>query len=198
MSESVEIGTVPAEAPEHLDSEEMVAALNALSASDKLKLRAIEKVYLSGTGFSPKELLHEAMCRGIFNARKCPRDVPVMAFVVQTMRSIANHDREERHRETTDGSPHEMADEVMPVMFSSSPATPEEIILDRESTDMVGGILSCFDGDEEAQMVILGWSGDRRGKELREFVGVDQAALDYAIKRIRRTMMKRYPNGWTL
>ena len=36
----------------------------------------------------------------------------------------------------------------------------------------------------------------RRGKELRDFVGVDQTALDYAIKRVRRTMTKRYPNGW--
>jgi hypothetical protein len=31
---------------------------------------------------------------------------------------------------------------------------------------------------------------------LRDFVGVDQAALDYATKRIRRAMTKRYPNGW--
>jgi hypothetical protein len=27
-------------------------------------------------------------------------------------------------------------------------------------------------------------------------VGVDQAGLDYAIKRIRRAMTKRYPHGW--
>lgn len=196
MSESVDIGTVPAVATEHLDSEEVVAALHALSASDKLKLKAIETAYLSGTGMSPKELLHDAMCRAILGNRKCPRDVPVMAFVVQTMRSIASHEREKRHREITDGSPHEKPDKAMPVVFASAPPTPESILLDRES-DIVGGILSCFDGDEEAQMVILGVSGGRRGKELREFVGVDQAALDYALKRIRRVMIKRYPNGWT-
>ena len=62
--------------------------------------------------------------------------------------------------------------------------------------DTVNAIHDCFDGDEEAQMVVLGWSEGYRGAELREFVGVDQAGLDYAIKRIRRTMTKRYPDGW--
>jgi hypothetical protein len=194
MSESVDIGTVPAVAAEHLAPEEVVAAL--LSTEDKLKLAAIETAYLSGTGMSPKELLHDAMCRAVLGDRKCPREVPVMAFIVQTMRSISSHEREKRHREITDGSPHETPDKAMPVVFASAPPTPESILLDRVS-DIVGGILSCFDGDEEAQMVILGLSGGRRGKELREFVGVDQAALDYALKRIRRVMIKRYPNGWT-
>jgi hypothetical protein len=70
------------------------------------------------------------------------------------------------------------------------------MLIERESEDTVVAIHDCFEGDEQAQMVVLGWSEGYRGKELRDFVGVDQAALDYAIKRIRRTMTKRYPNGW--
>ena len=75
------------------------------------------------------------------------------------------------------------------------PPPQRRILLDRESQDTVA-IHDCFDGDEKAQMVVLGWSEGYRGAELREFVDVDQAALDYAIKRIRRTMTKRYPHGW--
>jgi hypothetical protein len=35
-----------------------------------------------------------------------------------------------------------------------------------------------------------------RGKELRDFVGVDQDRLDYLGKKIRRKMLKLYPNGY--
>ena len=35
-------------------------------------------------------------------------------------------------------------------------------------------------------MLVRRWSEGCRGKELRELVGVDQAALDYEVKRVRR------------
>jgi DNA-directed RNA polymerase specialized sigma24 family protein len=118
-----------------------------------------------------------------------------MAFIVQTMRSIASHHREKRRREPADGGAAQEAQEARPV-FSAAASDPEQTLIERESEDTVGAIHGCFEGDEQAQMVVLGWSEGYRGKELRDFVGVDQAALDYAIKRIRRTMTKRYPNGW--
>ena len=71
-------------------------------------------------------------------------------------------------------------------MFSAAPQTPSRSSSSRSREDTVGAIHGCFEGDEQAQMVVLGWSEGYRGKELRDFVGVDQAALDYAIKRIRR------------
>ena len=69
---------------------------------------------------------------------------------------------------------------------------PEQLLLSQEA---VAVIQRHFDGDERAQMVLLGWTGDLRGQDLREFVGVDQAELDYVIKRIRRLMKKNYPAG---
>ena len=127
--------------------------------------------------------------------RNCPRDTAFMAFITQSMRSIASHHREKRQRETADGGTSQEVDGAKPV-FTAAPSSPEQILLDRESQDTVVAIHDCFDGDEKAQMVVLGWSEGYRGPELREFVDVDQAALDYAIKRIRRTMTKRYPHGW--
>jgi hypothetical protein len=86
---------------------------------------------------------------------------------------------------------------VQDVVAERLPGPSEDVVLiERESEDTVGAIHDCFEGDEQAQMVVLGWSEGYRGKELRDFVGVDQAALDYATKRIRRAMTKRYPNGW--
>ena len=69
-------------------------------------------------------------------------------------------------------------------------------LIEQEAGDTVSVIHGSFAGDEQAQMLVLGWSEGYRGKELRELLGVDQAALDYVIKRVRRAMMKRYPHGW--
>jgi DNA-directed RNA polymerase specialized sigma24 family protein len=195
MSLSGQEGTVVAPSVDHLTPEEIANAFDSLSPQDKLKLAAVERVYLGGTGLAPKELLHEAMCSAIMGVRRCPRDLVFMAFIIQSMRSIANHEREKRARETADGSVDEGG--AAPAIFTSPASTPEEMLLEREAVDATDAIQKCFDGDEQAQMVILGWSAGYRGKELRDFVGADQPALDYAIKRIRRAMTKRFPNGWT-
>jgi DNA-directed RNA polymerase specialized sigma24 family protein len=197
MGLSGQEGTESVSAPDHLDPEEITDAFDSLSPQDKLQLEAIEKVYLGGTGLAPNQLLHEAMCSAIMGDRKCPRPVPFMAFVIQSMRSIASHEREKRARETADGSVEDPDHGSASVMFASPPSTPEESLLEREAVDVIKHFQNCFEGDEQAQMVILGWSGGYRGKELRDFVGVDQPTLDYAIKRVRRVMKKRFPHGWT-
>ena len=75
MNQAGDIGTETAPSSDHLDPEEVIAALDSLSVQDKLKLTAIEKVYLRGTDLFPKELLPEAMCSAIMGDRKCPRHV---------------------------------------------------------------------------------------------------------------------------
>src|SRR2546422_11713373 len=79
-----------------LEHDELLAALDGLSPDDKIKLYAIEGVYLRGTRFAPRGLVQEAVCRAILGDRRCPKQVPVMAFLVMTMKSIASHDREQR------------------------------------------------------------------------------------------------------
>jgi DNA-directed RNA polymerase specialized sigma24 family protein len=195
MSQTRQIGSEPVTSDGVLDSEDISEAFDSLSPENRLKLYEIERIAVRGTDLSPGDLLHEALSAAIMGDRNCPRDVPFMAFIVETMRSIASHHREKRRGEPTDGGAAPEAQEARPV-FSAAASDPEQTLIERESADTVGAIHDCFEGDEQAQMVVLGWSDGYRGKDLRDFVGVDQTALDYIIKRIRRTMAKRYPNGW--
>lgn len=195
MSQTGEMGPDPAPSSSFLKTEEIAEAFDALSTADRLKLDEIERVYLRGTDLSPGDLLHEAVCSAILEDRNCPRGVPFIAFIIQTMRSIANHQREKRWREAADGGASQEADGAG-IMFTGGSTDPEQSLLDRESEDIIQAIHASFDGDEQAQLLILGWSEGYRGKELREFIGVEQTALDYLIKRVRRTMVKRNPNGW--
>jgi hypothetical protein len=45
--------------------------------------------------------------------------------------------------------------------------------------------------------VLRGLAEGKKGKALRDFAALDQATLDYAIKRIRRVALRRFPEGWT-
>jgi hypothetical protein len=79
------------------------------------------------------------------------------------------------------------------------PLSPEDEAMREEEdsarSEMVKDIFALFKDDQEAGLVLLGWSDGLRGEKLREFVGVDQPALDYAAKRIRRRLSKLYPKG---
>ena len=184
---------------DNLSAEEVSAAFGGLSVADKLKLDAIDGLKRRGTGFERGRLLHEAICQAILEKRKCPRAVPIMAFLVQSMRSIASHERERRKRFVSlevvaregeiavNGSAN---DEVV----SASVTEMERHVQSEETVD---AILNIFADDEKAQLVLMAWAEGYRGQDLREVTGLDQEAVDYAAKRIRGKMRKLYPNGWT-
>jgi len=196
MSNATVIRDAPAE-PDFLGAHEIGAAYEALSAGDKLKLDAVETVLRRGTEFGPQELLHEAMCRALLGRRNCPRDVPFMAFLIESMKSIASHARERRHRSPSLAAVprHGRAIEGPPDCASDG-LNPEEHLLEKEAAGTVETIHGLFEDDGEAQLVVLGWAEGLRGKPLRNSAGLDQAGLDYAGKRIRKRMKTLYPDGW--
>jgi DNA-directed RNA polymerase specialized sigma24 family protein len=175
-----------------LRADEIVEALGALPPDDKLKLARIEAIRRRGTGFADGELLHEAVCRALNGERRCPRDVPVMAFVAMTMRSIASHDRLERRRVASSGGD---GQDAAGAARTAAPS-PEDDLIQKQDAAAVEAIHGFFADDQEAQLVLLGWQDGLRGAALREATGLDQGKLDYAIRRIRLRMAKAYPQGW--
>jgi DNA-directed RNA polymerase specialized sigma24 family protein len=171
-----------------LSVEEIVGAFEALPSDDKLRLTTIEAIRRRGTGFGPGELIHEAVCRALTGARTCPRDVPLMAFMATTMRSVASHDREQRRRTEALGYDSDGTGADAP--------SPEDVLIQNEEAAAVQAIHGQFDDDPEVQLVLLGWQDGLRGVALREATGLDQGQLDYAIKRMRTRMRKTYPQGW--
>ena len=190
-------GEVPQPETKHLAPEEVLERLDSLSAEDKMRLRLIERRKLGGTDFKEGELYKEAVCRAIVGQRKCPRDESFVAFLVQTMRSIASHRRAALAKHV----PLEKTDrhgKTAKLQIASDQLDPEATLIEREAVDIVSHIYDCLAGDEQAQSVILAISYEEKGKAVRDAAGVDQATFDYAMKRIRKVMRKKYPNGWAL
>jgi hypothetical protein len=176
----------------HLAPEEVLEKLDALSADEKLRLRLIERRRRDGTDFQENELYCEAVSQAIVGVRRCPQHTPFVAFLAQTMRSIASHKREALAKtesltaEEDDGSEQQLRSDEL---------DPEAMLIKSESGDVVTAILECFEGDDQAQNAIIAISGPNTGKALRDEIGVDQAGYDYIMKRIRRTLAKKLPKG---
>lgn len=187
-----EATTIPdAEKSEFLGIDEIGPAFDGLSHDDKLKLYAIEAIRRGGTEFAKGELLREALCRTLNGVRKCPRDTSFIAFLATTMRSIASHSRKQSKRVLAMADPPETPPEDSYGALSAP--SPEDHAV---AASVLQEIYGHLENDEEATLVVMGWAVGLRGKALRDETGLDQAALDYAAKRIRAVARKLYPNGW--
>lgn len=200
MSKSDVTDQVRASSAGHLAYEEVLHALDSLSEEDKLRLRLIERRRLVDTDFAEGDLVQEAVCGAIFGTRKCPRDESFIAFLAETMQSIASHRRARLKRQVpvADGA----GNEDGAIQLEDGRLDPEEALIsgedDQHAAEVLANLQAQLSGDDEAGLLLLGWDEELRGKSLREAVGVDQARLDYIIKRVRRVAAKHYPKGWRL
>jgi hypothetical protein len=71
-----------------LSRAEFEAALLALTAAEKMRLKLIAKWWTSWTSFQWDDLLQEAIFRSCRGTRKCPRGIYIVTFPDNVMRSI--------------------------------------------------------------------------------------------------------------
>lgn len=183
-----------------LDPTEFGAAFEALSRDDRLKLTLIERSFLGGTTLRTGDLLNEAVCRTLLGRRNCPRHVPVMAFLVETMRSLCSHERAKAKKSVSaaDIEAVEARVQVGSGVLPRAPSAEDALIEAQETRETIemDEILAMFADDKEARDVLDGLGQGLKGKELRDHAGLDQGRLDYAKKRIRKVLFARFSNGW--
>jgi hypothetical protein len=109
------------------------------------------------------------------------------------MRSIASHRREALAR--TESLTEEDEGGGAERQVASDGLDLEALLIERQSEDAIKIIYDALEGDEEAQLAVIAISGPNKGKALRDEIGVDQAGYDYIMKRIRRILAKKLPNG---
>jgi hypothetical protein len=179
-----------------LRPDEFMAALADLSAAEKLKLAKIEAIYRKGTSYRSGDLLREVGMRVALDKRHCPRNIAIMAFMIKAMKSISYHEKQRLWRERAlfaDAAPAETGlgeTTFSPALEMEAGRHTER---DAHSAEAMEEIYKLFEKDREAQQVIAGLALGLRGAELRDEAGLDQAALDYAKKRIRKKIGALYP-----
>lgn len=166
------------------NSERVERELSRLSDSDHLRLKRIAQLRALGiSGLQWDDLLQEAIFRLLSGSRRCPNDVPFMACLVQTMRSIAHEARERGSLLVSADLGNEGAlDSTIDDVPSNAPG-PESHAATR---DAIRAIEKLFASDNDAMTVLKalaqGWAPDETLKKTSMTLKRYQAAQ----KRIRR------------
>jgi DNA-directed RNA polymerase specialized sigma24 family protein len=181
--------------------EEIEAGIRSFTDAEWARLRLVAKKYAGRFQIRDDDLLQEAFRRALEDdGKKCPVDVGIFTFLVLSMRSIANDEKnlvENRsaHVPVVSSDDANGAGETVdpPSMELNA---EERAVLGADSTEIRQAMKTIFTDDLVACDLVDGIIGDFSTDELRELTGLDKVA--YASKRrfMRRTIDKHFPNGW--
>lgn len=175
-----------------LDQAAFRAAVEDLSPNELIRLEKKGRAFAVATGWTGKELLHEAIVRTLGeDGRNCPTDVPVPIFLANAMRSIGEGEREKAAREVLVGAgPGE--DDVV-TGFRDPAASPETHAGDRmELEQVVAQLEDVFTGDPQAQAIVIGDGLGCSAEEIREMEPMTDTEYATARRRVRRTLERKF------
>ncbi|MCO6185228.1 hypothetical protein [Rhizobium sp. L1K21] len=182
-----------------LTPQELEEAINEFSDADLLRLKKVSQLY-AHYPVEPEELLQEAYCRALAGTRSCPRNVRVVKFIAEAMRSIAHNELQkiENQREEISLQDEELQNSVALTLKEPSPTAEERMITNETVRGTENRLLDLFDGDEEAQLIVIGMLTGSEGAELRLATGLDQTSFNTKRRYIRRKLNDARQNGFTL
>lgn len=164
-----------------------------------MRLRSVAQLY-AVYPVEPEELVQEALCRAIAGTRKCPRGISVARFVAEAIRSIAHDELHKVENQRDEVSVHddtiENPDAITPRELG--PTAEERMISNEQIRGTENRLLDLFDGDDEAQLIVLGMLTGTEGAELREATGLDQTGFNSKRRYVRRRINNAIENGLTL
>ncbi|OOY04592.1 sigma-70 family RNA polymerase sigma factor [Thioclava sp. F28-4] len=178
---------------------ELEEAIGEFSDADWMRIRGAAQLY-AVYPVEPEELIQEALCRAIAGTRKCPKDVSVVRFVAEAIRSIAHDELQKVEHQRDEVSVHDETIENPDAITPQEPGpTAEERMISNEQTrGTENRLLELFEGDDEAQLIVLGMLTGTEGAELREVTGLDQTGFNSKRRYVRRKINNAIENGLTL
>lgn len=185
--------------------EDLDKAIAALSPADERRLEKYAQYKVRGLGRRARgqtyeDLLHEAMVSIYEGAESadCGRhwrkdEVPFVAFVAGTMRSIASHwfeaHEDDEYTEADLLIESEDGDLISPLDAAPSGAPNQE--RGASAKEELGATLKLFSDDDDAVLIIEGWAEGMTGPEIVKELGMPQPQYDAGVKRIRYRVKAR-------
>lgn len=182
-------------AENYASTQEVAGALMTLSSADKARLRYAAQLRSIGLiAVSWEDLLSEAAARALSGARRWPKVVPFVAFMMQTVRSIAS---EEWHRLSTRGealesdlqAPDDNQEGSVLAELALDALTPERVAQARSALREIEGL---FLDDPEALSVIRGLALGHSPEETQVETGMSAVSYASTQRRIRRTLATHF------
>ena len=173
---------------------ECAAALRQLSDEDYERLEKIARLRVTGLhAVAWRDLLHEAIERLLDGRRQWPRNVPLIVFLRETMRSIASdHWRRLHHSvvvtEAVIGADGESNGRAVANAIDET-AQPERRASAEETLDRIE---KAFEGDGEALRVLAAKAGGREPQEIQQEIGMNETQYASILRRIRQRLLASF------
>ena len=179
---------------DHASPDEAAQALKQLGIAGLLRLEELARNRAYGVHhLGWEDLLQEAVVRVLAGTRKWPREVPLIAFMAEVMRSIASEYRDQRDRTAAIGIA--LDAETLPVWETESagaiatapsgnPGPDSELEAKRD----LAAIEELFIGDEDALAVVMAKAEGYTPAEIQSEFEITATRYDSTLKRIRRRL----------
>ena len=176
---------------------ECVEALRSLTASDLRRLQHLARI--RAIGLEPLEwgdLLNEAIARLLEGSRRWPRDVSLVVFLRETMRSIANGHLRRLEKRTV----------VAASALGTDAATGNRIVegagdvsMEPEArtsaSETLARVEGLFSGDKDAMAVISGKVSGQSPQEIQKEACMTATRYATTQRRIQRRLAGEIPEG---
>jgi len=181
-----------------LSPEEFKQQLDKLSVTDVSKIMAVAKVkHVNGTGMEFEDLLIESIARVLKGSRKVPRNVPIVAYLIQTIRSIASSERKKQRKVTKDNNVTMISWEREPdevANISSPTLSPEQSMEETEASQYyerkINELHDALIGNPNALVVLQGKIDGLSPKEIKEKSNMPPNTYDAARKKVDRALLR--------
>jgi DNA-directed RNA polymerase specialized sigma24 family protein len=176
-------------AEEHATDAEVEDAIRDLADVDTLRLmrvagfRARMLVGL-GLGIGPEDLLQDAIVRTIDGERRWRKRVSFVKHLIETMRSIANHARDELKGNTiAQTSPDRARDRLDGVALTARFVDGIQVAAIHEQFEQIA---AKFADDEDVGIVLEYLADGRKGPEIQRELGITEQQFETIMTRLRR------------
>lgn len=177
--------------------DEIADAIKDLSDADWVRLRKVSVIYARHRLIEPDDLLQEAFRRALDGSRNCPIHVDPVKFLAEAMRSIADAESQKAQaRPQLVPIANHGGEEAVFNPPDPAPSPEKSAESAQEAAALQERLLSLFEDDEIAQVIVEGIMEGMTGEELRELTDLDSTAYQSKRKLIRRRIDKRLPEGW--
>lgn len=199
--------------PDHPASpDEISSAIEALSDSDQIRLSKAARLCLFGSDYTDADdLISEAIVRtmngsvdGAGHIRIWKVKVPFIAYMIQTMKGLANDSRNTLQQSKTANleamAPVGASTEDLLGAIGHSHIDPLTEALEAEdalkrqkfAVEQVAKLEAQFSSDTEVGYIILGHKEEMSAKEVQDLAGMTQAQYATARRRFRRGIDKLF------
>ena len=177
-----------------LSEDEIVRAIRALSTASWNRLRRLATVLCRGRPIAPEDLLQETFARAIEGSRSCPRNVDIVRFLAEAMRSIASGTMKVLSRQPEFQAVALIGDDGVALDPPDwRPTAEQHAISDQETAEIKRVILDLFSDDVTARVMVEGMMDGMDGETLRQVTDLTKTGFASKRRFIRRRIDKAFP-----